>query len=157
MPDTPDTCGRKPYPEKSGDGNENVSKKEFALLQTLSRLFHFVYFVKCWQMLLELNFKVLYEISGKEQESCCRGLPSSAKRELRHFHVVVARRRQQNVHVQNARAKLLFYLSSLLLFCRSRCRRCRRCLSALISGYLWKRRWYYPGPSCSLNPGLNST
>ena len=41
------------------DGHENVSLKEFALLQTLSRLFHFVYFVKCWQMLLELNSKVL--------------------------------------------------------------------------------------------------
>ena len=48
-------------------------------------------------MLLELNSKVLYQISEKEQESCCRGLPSSAKREFRHFHVVVARRRQQNV------------------------------------------------------------
>ena len=61
-------------------------------------------------MLLELNSKVLYQISGKEQESCCRGLPSSAKREFRHFHVVVARRRQQNVQKKrDARAKLLFY------------------------------------------------
>ena len=42
-------------------------KSEFALLQTLSRLFHFVYFVKCWQMFLELNSKGLrYQSSGKE-------------------------------------------------------------------------------------------
>ena len=61
-------------------------------------------------MLLVLNSKVLYQISGKEQESCCRGLPSSAKQEFRHFHVVVARRRQQNVQKKrDARAKLLFY------------------------------------------------
>ena len=43
-------------------------KSEFALLQTLSRLFHLV---KCWQMFLELNF------GG----------------EFGHFHVVVVQRR----------------------------------------------------------------
>ena len=43
-------------------------KTEFALLQTLSRLFHLVYFVKCWQMLLKLNSKGLYQSSGKERE-----------------------------------------------------------------------------------------
>ena len=43
-------------------------KSKFALLQTLSRLFHLVYFVKCWQMLLKLNSKGLYQSSGKEKE-----------------------------------------------------------------------------------------
>ena len=43
-------------------------KTEFALLQTLSRLFLLVYFVKCWQMLLRLNSKGLYQSSGKEKE-----------------------------------------------------------------------------------------
>ena len=83
-------------------------KSEFAPLQTLSRLFHFVYFVKCWQMFLELNSKGLYQSSGKEKESCCLVFPSSTKRELRRFHVVVLRRRQRNVpksvmHVQSCR------------------------------------------------------
>ena len=40
-------------------------KSEFALLQPLSRLFHLVQFVKCWQFFLELNFKRLYRSSGK--------------------------------------------------------------------------------------------
>ena len=45
-------------------------KSEFAPLQTLSRLFHIhlVYFVKCWQMFLELNSKGLYQSSGKEKK-----------------------------------------------------------------------------------------
>ena len=40
----------------------------FALLQTLSRLFQLVQFVKCWQIVLELNSKRLYQSSGKEKE-----------------------------------------------------------------------------------------
>ena len=82
-------------------------KSEVALLQSLSRLFHFVYFVKCWQMFLELNSKGLrYQSSGKEKESCCLVFPSSTKREIRQFHVVVVQRRQRNVqksvmHVQS--------------------------------------------------------
>ena len=43
-------------------------KSGFAPLQTLSRLFHLVYFVKCWQMFLELNSKGLYQSSGKEKK-----------------------------------------------------------------------------------------
>ena len=39
-------------------------KWDFALLQTLSRLFHLVQFVKCWQFFLELTSK-------KEKESRC--------------------------------------------------------------------------------------
>ena len=46
-------------------------KIEFALLETLSRLFHLVQFVKCWQIFLELNSLRLYRSSGKEKESRC--------------------------------------------------------------------------------------
>ena len=59
-------------------------KSELALLQTLSRLFHFVYFVKCWQMFLELNSKGLYQSSGKEKESCCLVF----KRSLMEFNLI---------------------------------------------------------------------
>ena len=45
-----------------------LQKHEFAPLQTLSRLFHLVYFVKCWQMFLELNSKGQYQTSGKEKK-----------------------------------------------------------------------------------------
>ena len=84
-------------------------KSEFALLQTLSRLFHLVYFVKCWQMFFELNSRGLYQSSGKEKQSCCLAFPSSTKREFRHFHVVVVQRRLRNVQKKrDARAKLLF-------------------------------------------------
>ena len=59
--------------------------------------------------------------------------PSSTKREIRHFHVVVVQWRQRNVqksvmHVQSC----CFANLNLLLFCRSRCRHRRRCLSSLI-------------------------
>ena len=64
-------------------------KSEFALPHTLSRFYHLVYFVECWQIFLELNSKGLYQSSGKEKESCCLVFPSSTKREIRHFHVVV--------------------------------------------------------------------
>ena len=60
-------------------------KSEFALLQTFSRLFHLVYFVKYLQMLLELNSTGLYQSSGKEKEICCLVFPSSTKREFNHF------------------------------------------------------------------------
>ena len=47
---------------------ERHLKSEFAPLQNLSRLFHLVYFAKCWQMFLELNSKGLYQSSGKEKK-----------------------------------------------------------------------------------------
>ena len=37
------------------------------LKQNLSRLFHLVQFVKCWQIFLELNSKSLYRSSGKKK------------------------------------------------------------------------------------------
>ena len=74
---------------------------------------------------MELNSKGMHQSSGKEKESCCLLFPSSTKREIRQFHVVVVQRRQRNVqksvmHVQSCRF-------ACLLFCRSRCRRSRRC------------------------------
>ena len=56
--------------------------------------------------LLELNSKRLHQSSGKETESCCLLVPSSTKREIRQFHVVVVQRRRKNVqksvmHVQS--------------------------------------------------------
>ena len=59
--------------------------------------------------------------------------PSSTKREIRHFHVVVVQRRQRNVqksvmHVQSC----CFANLNLLLFCRSCCRRRRHCLNSLM-------------------------
>ena len=81
-------------------------QSEVALLQTLSRLFHLVQFVKCWQFFLELNSKGQYRSSGKKKESHCLVFTSSTIREIRHFHVVVVQRRQRNVqksvmHVQS--------------------------------------------------------
>ena len=63
-------------------------KSEFALLQTLSRLFQLVQFVKCWQIFLGLNSKRLDQRSGKEKESRCPWFMSSTKGEIRNFHVV---------------------------------------------------------------------
>ena len=107
-------------------------KNEFALLQTLWRLFQLVEFVKWWQMFLELNYKRLYQSSGKGKESRIL-FTSSTKCEITHLYVVVVHRRQRNVqksvmHVQNC------YFANLCLlgFSRSRCRRRRRCLSSLI-------------------------
>ena len=71
-------------------------KSQFALLQTLSRFFHLVEFVKCWQLFLEWNSKGQYQSPGKEKESCCLVFTSSTKREIRHFHVVVVQRRLRN-------------------------------------------------------------
>ena len=71
-------------------------KSEFELPQTLSRLFHLVQFIKCWQFSLELNSKRLYRSSGKEKESRCLVLTSSIKREIRHFHVLVVQWRLRN-------------------------------------------------------------
>ena len=86
----------------NGDGNENVTLKVNSRCFKLYRaLFHLVYFVKCWQIFLELNAKGLYQSSEKEKESCCLVFPSSTKREIRQFHVVVVQRRQRNVHVRS--------------------------------------------------------
>ena len=54
-------------------------KSEFMLLQTLLRIFHFVQFVKCWQIFLELNFKGLYQSSEKESLGLCLCLLQNVK------------------------------------------------------------------------------
>ena len=101
-------------------------KNVFTLLQTLSRLF---YPFKCWWIFLELNSKGLYQSSVKEKRIVA--LCSSTKREVRQFHVEVLQRRQRYVQRnRDERAKFLFCLLNVLLFCRSCCR--RPCLSPLI-------------------------
>ena len=57
-------------------------KSEFALLQTLSRLFHVVQFVKCWQFFLKLSSKGLYQSSAKEKENCCLVTKRDARAKL---------------------------------------------------------------------------
>ena len=84
----------------------SLKKNEVAVLQTLSRLFYLVQFVKCWQFFLELNSKRLCRSSEIEEESHCLEYTSSSKSSVRHFHVVVIQWRQRNVqksvmHVQS--------------------------------------------------------
>ena len=62
-------------------------------------IFDLIYFVKCWQMFLELNSKGLYQSLETLDKT----------HEFRHFHVLVVQRRQRNVQKKRAaRAKLLF-------------------------------------------------
>ena len=87
---------------------------------------------KCWPVSLELNSKALYQSSGKKKESCRFVLPSSTKREIRHFHVVVVKRRQRNVQksVMHVQSCYFANLNLLVYSGRSRCR--RLCLSSLL-------------------------
>ena len=95
----------------------------------LSRLFQLNQFVKCWQILLELNSKRLYESSGKERERRCLEFTSSTKQEIGHFHVVVLQWRQRNVQISLMHVQSCCFANlNLSLFCRSRCRRSRRWL-----------------------------
>ena len=99
---------------------------------------------------MELNSKGLHQSSGKEKESCCLLFPSSTKREIRQFHVVVVQRRQRNVqksvmHVQSC----CFACVNLLLFCRSRCRRRRRCINSLVAVITWTRMLDGKARGCS--------
>ena len=107
-------------------------KGEVPLLQTLSRLFYLIQFVKSWNFFLALNSKRLYRSSGKEKESRCLVFTPSTKREIRTFHVVVVQWQRRNVqksvmHVQNC----CFANLNLLLLCRFRWGRCRCCSSSL--------------------------
>ena len=89
-----------------GDGYENV---------TLIR--------QMWAIFLELNSEGLYQSSGKEKESCCLVFPSSTKREIRHFHVVV-------VNVQSCCFACLFAVLvavAVVVFLNSRFSGRRRC------------------------------
>ena len=54
------------------------------------------------------------------------------------FHVVVVQQRQRNVQKRVMQGQSCFANRNLLLFCRSRCRHRRRCLSSLIMIHLAK-------------------
>ena len=79
------------------------SKSEFALFQTLSRLFHLIQFAKC-----------CHQSSGKEKESCCLVFPSPIKRAIRQFHVVVVQRPLRNEQKRVMHMQSCFVLSSSL-------------------------------------------
>ena len=79
-------------------------------------LFHLVQFAKCWQFFLELNSKILYRSSGKEKESCCLVLTSSAKHEIKYYHIVVVQWWQRNAQKPVAHAELLFYQTEPIAF-----------------------------------------
>ena len=109
-------------------------KKWICAASNLIALIPSRWFVKCWPIFLELNSKGQHQSSGKEKESCCLVFPSSTKREIRQFHVVVVQRRKRNVqrsvmHVQSC----CFACLNLLLFCRSRCRRRHGSVNSLFS------------------------
>ena len=70
--------------------------RELTIKSNLSRLIHPVQFVKCWQIFLELNSKlILYRSSGKKKSTSC--VHVRQKREMRQFHVVIMQWRQRNV------------------------------------------------------------
>ena len=58
-------------------------------------------------MFLELNAKDCIKSLGKEKESRFFVFMSSAKREIRHFHVVVVQRRQRSGQKKRGRVVVL--------------------------------------------------
>ena len=92
-------------------------KSLYALLQTLSRLFQLVQFVKCLQIFLELNSKDCIKVLGKEKESPCLVVLSSTKREIRLFHVLVMQRQQRNVQKSVMHVQSCFFANRNLLLC----------------------------------------
>ena len=118
-----------------GDGYENVTYKVksrcFKLYRAYSISFNSSNVGKFfWSWILKDCIKV-YE---KKKESCCLVFPSSTKRAIRHFHVVVVQRRLRNVQKSVMRMQSCYLANlNLLCYCRSRWRRRRRCLSSLLS------------------------
>ena len=79
---------------------------------------------------LELNSKRLFQSLGKEKESCCLVLTSSAKHEIGYYHVKVVQWRQRNVQKACCTCRVVFFAKrSLLLFCHSRLCYGRCCLT----------------------------
>ena len=118
---------------------KNHLYSEFAVFQTSSTFCNFTWFVKCWRNFLGLNPKGPYLSLQKEKENFVPTYFVKRAREIRKFHVAVMQRRlrtyKKNVlHVQN----YCFVNINLLLFCRSCCRRRRRCLGPLL---LWSRNF----------------
>ena len=95
------------------------------LLQTSLRLFHIVWFAKCWQFFLELNSKRLYRSSGNEKESRCLESTSSKEREIRHFHVVVVQKCTKKAWC-TCRVILTFCIFAVLVQLPSHRNYCRR-------------------------------
>ena len=58
-------------------------KSVFTRVQTSSRLFHLVQFVKCWRICLELDSKRLNQSSGEAKEGRCLEFTSSKKTRVR--------------------------------------------------------------------------
>ena len=73
----------------------------------------------------------MYQSSGNEKEGCCLFFPSSTKREIWHFHVVVVQRRQE-VYKKSMMRKVLFDQSKTIAFLPFSLRRRRLCLSSLL-------------------------
>ena len=93
-----------------------ASKSEFALFQTLLRLFHVDQFVKCWQIFLEFNYTRLYQSSGKEKESCCLVITSSTK----FFLLLRSISRELNAPPPLTHVGFASYLSRSFHFCLNR-------------------------------------
>ena len=67
-------------------------------------------------MFLELNSKGLYQSSGKEKGSCFLVFPSSTKREIRHFHIVVVQQWLRNVQKSRCTCKVVVSLIKTYCF-----------------------------------------
>ena len=95
-------------------------KSGFALLQTVSRLFHLVQFVNCWQTILELNSKRLYQGSRKIKSfvlvHVLHKTRSLALSKLAISHRSRAVKAKKCTKKRDARAKLLFANLNLLGF-----------------------------------------
>ena len=83
-------------------------KGEFALFQTSSILFSFIWFVKRRRNYLDLNPKGRYQSSEKEKENLCVLFTYSLKwaREIRKFHVAIVQRRLRNVQKRVMHVKI---------------------------------------------------
>ena len=83
--------------------------------------------------------------------------PSSTKREIRHFHVVVVQRRQRSVQKSVMHVKSYCFANlNLLMFCRSLCRRCRHCLSSLQDKVKMRRKLYVFVQLCILGTAMDN-
>ena len=100
-------------------------KSEFALFQSLSRLFLPTYFVECRRTLLKLNSKGLYTNSEREIKfrRCLFTFPMHKRRNCRNFHVVVVQKLRTNAQKVWCTCKVVGLLIKPIVFWRSRCGR----------------------------------
>ena len=98
-----------PPPPLKKTSRKRHLKSELALPQTLSRLFHIMFSSTVGKSFCSWILKVSKSTS-------------STKREVRHFYVVVAQRRQRNVQKNVMHVQSCCYANlNRLLFCRPRC------------------------------------